>query len=330
MPEAVPNEYQEFRKRKHEQWNTSEALVGEMVEKALGSPLASRERIVAGEINEVYSVVTASGQEAIVRIFHGEKGKFEKEHWALERCREAGVPVPEVFLVERIESEDGPLHFCIESKLAGVTMKEALAESESKVEADELLRQLGELLAKIHSVETGGFGVLDAHGDGKFHSVPELVAGDWNISFDEVLAALETRPADAALARKGYEILQTEAPRYSESSPRLAHNDLAPQHILVHEGKISGIIDFESAIGADPMMELARWEAKYGQTYPLEKILEGYGKDSLPRDFERSKAFWNIYRAFVSLRYCIRAGKQVGIENSLEIMKKSVAYFDNL
>ena len=51
------------------------------------SAIAAKTRIVHGEANEVYALTFESGLEVIVRIARRAEGKFEKEAWAIQRCR---------------------------------------------------------------------------------------------------------------------------------------------------------------------------------------------------------------------------------------------------
>ena len=66
--------------------------------------IEERKRIVAGEVNEVYDVQTEDGN-LIVRISREEENRFIPEKWAIEKSGEAGVPVPEVLLVDEAEDK---------------------------------------------------------------------------------------------------------------------------------------------------------------------------------------------------------------------------------
>jgi hypothetical protein len=58
--------------------------------------------------------------------------------------------------------------------------------------------------------------------------------------------------------------------------PRLLHGDLEPAHILVSEGRLGGLIDFEFPASGDPAEELAGWDRAHGNVLPTAWLLEGY------------------------------------------------------
>ena len=101
---------EEFRRDLHATFGVPPDDVAAVVTKATGRPMVSLRRIVRGQENEVYRAVTDSDDEVIIRIKRfGEEGTLADEAWAMEQARRAGVPVPEVLLVDRLTSEDADL-----------------------------------------------------------------------------------------------------------------------------------------------------------------------------------------------------------------------------
>jgi len=329
--ETPKSDYQTFREEKHKSFNTPQEIINGAIEKAAKSPIVEQERIIAGETNEVHLVRTENGREVIIRIYHGEKPKFERERWAIEQCREVGVPVPEVMLVESTEAERKPLHICVESKLEGVPMGDIRKSDDPEISKNlkALLGQLGNNLGKIHSVPVNGFGSLDKNGNGKYRTAKELLTQDLTIAKENTLPEHSLLTIDREIVFRAKEILNREAENFPLVSPRLLHGDLAPQHVLVKEGKISGIIDFEHAKGSDPAEEFARWELKFGDTYPIADIQEGYGnKELFGGDFKKRKNVWRLYQGLAILSYCVREKKQFGIDNALKGLAETVQLFN--
>ena len=334
-PDISPaeTEYEAYRRQKHEKMNAPEALIADAVEKATGSKIATTERIIAGESNEVYSVVTESGDEVIVRISHSGKDRFEKEKWAFKRCKEAGVPTPEMLYVGDAVVEEKRLGICVETKLPGIGLDqiEGLRDPENAERLSQLLFKVGETLADLHTIVVDGFGKLDGHWKGRFHSVPELIASDVGIGEATIVGMLADRPEDIALVHEAHAILVDEAKQYPYAEPRLIHNDPSPKHVLFEGDEISGLIDMEGAGGGDPLSELARWDLKYGKKYPLGPLLKGYAsKDPkiLEGEFDRKLNFWKIYKALTNLRYNLEAKKPPSsIKKSLTGLKGAVEYF---
>jgi thiamine kinase-like enzyme len=76
-------------------------------------------------------------------------------------------------------------------------------------------------------------------------------------------------------------------------SPVLLHNDLNNKNILVKDNKVAAFIDWEDAIGGDPIFELANWctfnEAKWHDLF----LDSYYGSAVRPENF--SSTFWFYY-----------------------------------
>lgn len=185
-------EYISWRQTKHEGMNTPTSLIENVIFEATDSRLVKLKRIIAGEVNEVYLAETESGQEIIIRIFHGQKAKFYKEQWVFEQCAKVGAPTPQMLLVKSIEVNGKPLEICIETKLSGTSFDQIPEILNSKMDGERIniLHQIGQILSKIHSIPTNGFGPLDRNGNGKFPSIQELISGDTYISRDRILPSL--------------------------------------------------------------------------------------------------------------------------------------------
>jgi aminoglycoside phosphotransferase (APT) family kinase protein len=126
----------------------------------------------------------------------------------------------------------------------------------------------------------------------------------------------------------GYEILKREAAWYPDISPRLIHNDLAPQHIFIDNKKVSGIIDFDNANGGDPVYEFSRWKFAYDKQYPLKYIQEAYGnKETFGEDYERKDAIWKIYRCLHSLRHNLKLKRQDKVDKFMRGLQEGIKFF---
>jgi Ser/Thr protein kinase RdoA (MazF antagonist) len=108
---------------------------------------------VAGEANEVYDVELIGDNHIIIRISRADKLEFEQERWAIEKCREVGVPVPVVLLIKHIETEQGPLHICVQEKLEGVPLERGGLDFGTFPEERKkrIIFQAGEMLAKVQN-----------------------------------------------------------------------------------------------------------------------------------------------------------------------------------
>lgn len=281
------NRYQIFLENLHNKLNTPDDMLEIMVKKAVGCKIKNKRKVVEGEVNEVYDITPTHGENIIVRISRAEQNRFEAEKWALDRCRDVGVPVPQIRLVSEVETEKEKLHVCVESKIDGVSFQTLINQSTlSQNEIKKLTISAGEILSKIHSIKTKGFGEINPLGVGEFNSWTEYMLRQ-NGKGGYVLKAAQKIGIDTNLINKAFTILDKNQDIYEQSVSRLAHADYGVKHILIHKGKINGIIDFENCRGADIAYDFAWWNY-FGQNRPqVEWLIEGYKREgNLGENFE--------------------------------------------
>jgi aminoglycoside phosphotransferase (APT) family kinase protein len=266
---------------------TDAAVIDAAVARACGAPPASKTRVMTGFSNEVYDVETVDGQRVIVKLHHpwvSDAPYFGAERWALEQCARFGVPAPRLLLVDQVPGAatgGRPLSVLVQSRLPGAPLA-ALLDLGALLphEARPVLAEVGTALARIHAVETSGFGRLDPSGKGH---------GAGNSLLDYPLAHLLEAAmgagftaAQRAQVAEAYHLLETHRPLWEQIrqrgiAPRWLHGDLSPRHIMVSDRRLSGLIDFEFPTGGDPAEELGGWDRAYGEILPVAWLLEGYG-----------------------------------------------------
>ncbi len=331
--EPKPTDYKAFIEDKHRRlFHTPHEIIEAAVIKATGSPISGKDRIVKGESNEVHGVKTEDGQEIIIRISHSEHGEqtFQREKWALEACAKAGVPVPTVLHLESLVREGRHLSISVENKLPGIPMNELpdLRKPENRVEFEDLIQKAGQVLAKIHSVRTNGFGDLNAQGKGKDKSFADTLDNK-DIQESRMLEVATKVSLDPKIILRALEILRAERAKYPAIEPRLVHGDYLAKHILIEGDKITGIIDFERASGGDPIKDFAYWDFFASDQYPLEALKAGYmEKGIFGSDFEKKLFLWKIYFGLENLGYYERDNNQRCIDFCKKRLVADLAYFE--
>jgi aminoglycoside phosphotransferase (APT) family kinase protein len=128
-------------------------------------------------------------------------------------------------------------------------------------------RQLGLFLAKLHTYP------IDRAREAGVREEGDLAAY-WRHKAFEGLKAIVDLPVDQHHLRH---YLESDAPSPFEAAPRLVHNDLWAEHILIDPGSggVSGIIDWGDAAIGDPAVDLAGLYTWYGESW-LERVLESY------------------------------------------------------
>ena len=147
-----------------------------------------------------------------------------KEEIALRHCEAAGFPAPRVEAAARYHD----LPVLVLSWLPG---RPLLSSAERRPwEIWRLARVMGRTQARLHKVSPpAGF--------------RQPGAGPWT-----------------QLVEPGYEHLAAEIRSYGLAASALVHMDFHPNNVIVHRGRLSGVLDWAGAAAADPRADLARTE----------------------------------------------------------------------
>jgi aminoglycoside phosphotransferase (APT) family kinase protein len=188
----------------------------------------------------------------VVRIAREPVPWFTDEERVMAQAREVGVPTPEVVGTEQVEHDGELLSFSVLQLLPGRSLDE-LADELPASDLERVVTDGGELLARVHGVvpDRGTRHELGPPGD-------EVVVRGARVA-RQVLG-----PAAAAVVERGAELLRHEVTTRPPPRLALAHGDWLPKHLLVEEGAIVGVLDWEFAGPASPARDLARWEVSAG------------------------------------------------------------------
>lgn len=262
-----------FHAELHARIGVPRSVVVGLVERATRRGVVEVERIVRGDENEVYRVGLVDGGVVYPRIRLSasdgdvELGEVEQEAWAMDRARAAGVPVPEVLSVERVESTTDARAAMVMVAAPGRQLAELLPTLRAG-ERRTAMTELGRTLARLHEVSMPGVWRPDVNGDwpdprqrrqdflaDRTAEAGELAAA--GLSADEVdatigwLGASPDNPPDTSLHDR---------PDRSDNQPLtatdadgadaridivLCHGDLSPEHVFVDsELRVTGLIDW--------------------------------------------------------------------------------------
>lgn len=281
------NRYKEYLQKKHGGFNTDPKLLSEIVSMATESDVKDDQRIVEGEVNEVHRVTTDSGEKLIVRISRSSNPRFEAEKWAIDSARKVGVPAPEVLLVEKRTSENESLTFCVEKQIDGIPLRDYIEQVGTDSEdARHAVENAGVALAKIHSVEVGGYGNLSPEGEGHNTSWQEYMTS-WSRKADKLIEPAKGIGLDPEVVEQAIKLIESHKVVYQISPPRLLHGDYGGDHVFIKDGAVSGIIDFESCKGGDPAWDFSWWSYFGKNRPPIKWLMNGYARETaLDDDFE--------------------------------------------
>jgi aminoglycoside phosphotransferase (APT) family kinase protein len=231
---------------------TPRPVIDSVVRSVCGREVEQLVRLTGGGLHETYRVEVRNDPPVVVRIARQPVPWFTDEEHVMAQARGVGVPTPNVLGVGQVDHDGELLSFSILRLVPGQSLDELACELPAS-DLERLVMDGGELLARVHSV------VPDR---GIRH---ELEPPDERFVARAVRVAYQALgPAAAAVVERGADLLRDElmtrpAPRLS-----LAHGDWLPKHLLIDDGTIVSVIDWEFAGPASPAFDLARWEVSAG------------------------------------------------------------------
>lgn len=199
----------------------------------LGRTVERAELLPLGKSNTNYRLTLTGGEVCVLRL-HNRSANSEREHAIFALVKDI-VPVPEVLA----RGDD----WSILSFLEGTVL----------ADAPEGTRAAAEALAALASLRFLSAGWIQADG-----SVAPFEFGDGKRFFEAIMERAEVRTWIGLDAIKALRVIDTEQSTESDSSngPCLVHGDFNPTNILVRNGVVTGILDWEFAHAGGPYMDI--------------------------------------------------------------------------
>jgi aminoglycoside phosphotransferase (APT) family kinase protein len=225
-------------------------------------------------MNETYRVELPNDLAVVVRIARQNVPWFTDEEHVMAQARSVGVPTPDVLGVEHVDRDGEVLSFSIQRLVPGRSLDDLAGELPTS-DLERLVMDGGELLARVHSITTDP-------DRGRRH---ELQPPDARF-VRRVTRIVDQAfgPAAAAVIEQGADLLRTEVMTRPAPKLSLAHGDWLPKHLLIADGAIAGVIDWELAGPASPAYDFAMWEVSAGE--PLhdrsDLLRRGYARVTHP------------------------------------------------
>lgn len=246
--------------------------------------------------SSIVRILTLESGEILVLKVPFVRHKLERELYTL-RFLEGGMPVPQVIDVwQPADDRPGALLMTL---LPGKTISGKVTPA--------LAHQLGNLLARLHTHK------LDQFGDvvGGLHASE---VGWWQMlkqTFHQwkPLCAAVLEPQLLLLAVDTFAKLSTNLPE--PDGPCYTHFDYRPGNVLVQDGHITGLIDFESARGGSACLDFIKIRNEVWDTAPecRQPFLEGYRSVRKLPDIDSTLPFYMLYNAFGGVAWCVKRDK---------------------
>ena len=242
-----------------------QALIETLLTEQLGAPLLALTPIPTVPDTIVYEAHSAD-QHVVFKAIEPEgrdPDGIALEAWALETAASRGVPTPRVVAVDTSRTRF-PSAFFIMEKARGQSL------AELKLPAPEqapLLRQAGQALRQLHTVQVPGFGWLDEEHYRQTGQARGQVS-TWRAALLEpVPASLEYLGRSGALSSAQVDTAQSLIEKHAGllddcQEGRLLHADLGPIHVWVDrsQGQLTSLVDFGNRASGDPVFEFVDYD----------------------------------------------------------------------
>lgn len=274
--------------------------INEIVEREFGEEPGLVEEIDEGLKQETYRV--KYGNEKYIlqlsdKLGEGDNG-LERNVKAYQLLRNTEIPVPELITEElQIYKENSKeWKYYISECLPGKSLESQMT--------PELTIESGRMLAKIHSFqsydeagwllpEENSFSVVTFE-QGSFK---DYVLKNWR----ESIETFEDQGWDE-LTEKSRDFLETHGEELPEDiEPVFCQDDFSTQNIMVEDGEITGIIDFDMAHAGHNQRDLVKaangfWMIDPGEDTEIrENLYKGYRKEKgLKEDFNRNESIYRV------------------------------------
>jgi aminoglycoside phosphotransferase (APT) family kinase protein len=284
--------------------------ITQMVEKAFGGTTVAGGKEAVTELKEgwfnaAYNIQLSDGREVILKIapprdvevMAYEKNIMATEVASMRLVREnPAIPVPEIYYFDTARDICDSDYFFME-KLAGDNY-EHVKESFSPALQAQIDQEIGAIIRQINGF-TGAYCGYAGNSD--------LRGETWKEAFIKIMEAV-LDDGFRKHADFGYPIdeireviLKHASSLEAVTTPQLVHWDAWDLNFFVKDGKVSGILDFERALWADPLLE-AQFRALAFDG--VSESMRGYGKTTFTHEEDERCHLYTLHLALVMKAEC--------------------------
>ncbi|MDP3277403.1 MAG: aminoglycoside phosphotransferase family protein [Deltaproteobacteria bacterium] len=260
-------------------------------EEILREPVFSVTPLGQGARARVYRVESEEGAVRVLRVSSRDTSRAAREAYVYERFRESGC-LDQVVVLPAIRVQHGALaqrfEVVSQREVRGQPLGAALRGLLPR-DQDHYFAAMGRGLAVVHGHTVTRAGLLQG-GEGSFVRWTQC----FETMADDALEALRISPLASLVDPARATLTRLRGSLVEPPSLRLLHGDAQPMNVLVHAGKIVAWLDWEFAMGGDPLFELAyvetlfesgwaSWATEVQRASWREYFCRGYGDDPLAR-----------------------------------------------
>ena len=220
-----------------------------------------------------------------------------------------GLPVPKIIRIDRYQDQ----YYAISPFFSG--------EAFERLSASELEQTIPDFLSMMTALQSvnleyiDGYGTLTPAGKGAFRTWAEALLDVNNDRPDSLIHGWKEALAKTPDAQRKYDQFYKELTNlvhYCPEQKNLIHSDLLYQNLLVHNHKISAVLDWGCAMIGDPLYDIAifaffePWYPAFTQVNLIQKMRQSF-LDQSPenhRYFNQRMLTCQIHLTLGNIAYC--------------------------
>ncbi|WP_225100590.1 phosphotransferase family protein [Streptomyces sp. CoH27] len=280
-----------------------------------------------GELSTIFEIRFVGAAEPVVIKIYDDRWRWkqEKEIYVYHLLQQHRVgPVPAVL---HHGDADNALGRCytVMTMLRGQPLS-AVSHALDGASLREIYRQIGSCMAAVHQIPQGAYGYLTT----QILDPEPTNTAYMTRQFHKKLREYAEHGGDAALATAIEAKVAGQAELLGGCRHAvLCHNDFHEGNVLVaRDGsgwRVSGFIDVENAIAADPLMDLAKTDyySVHDDQDKREALFDGYG--TLPADWSERVGLYRLYHALELWDWFASIGNRAPLEGIANDIRRMTA-----
>jgi hygromycin-B 4-O-kinase len=269
-------------------------------------PVSTLAPLKGGEWSAAYKFSFESS-DFVIRLSHTAENFYRDK--IASQWSSPNLPVPQIITIDRYQNQ----HYAITPFFYGEAFEDL-----SAADLEQTIPDFLSMMTTLQSVNLDsfvGYGTITPTGNGAFSSWAEALLDVNSDRPDNLIHGWKKTLAETPEAYEKYERFYLQLEKlvpYCPEQKRLIHSDLLYQNLLVHNHKISAVLDWGCAMVGDPVYDIAifaffePWFPAFTQTNLIPKMQQSFLEQSPNNrhNFEERMVACQIHLTLGNIAYC--------------------------
>jgi len=266
-----------------------------------------------------------NGQSFIIRLSHTDENFYRDKVAAAWSSPD--LPIPQILKLEKYQE----LYYAISPFFPGTAFEELSTDDLEKT-IPSFLSMMG-ALQSVNLDLVKGYGSIMPDGSGRFNSWAEALLAVGNDSPDSLVHGWEKALSEFPDAQRKFEQFYEQLGKLVVFCPEekgVVHSDLIHQNLLVHNHKISALIDWGCAKIGDSVHDLALfayfepWFSAFKEVNLVQRMQDAYLEQSPKnhKNFDKRMVAYQLHWALDNMAYCAYRGRRKDIYEHINRMEE--------